>query len=158
MNPSDIQKKVRELGYDVVTDKKEFVITGMTCAACSTRIEKGLNKMDGVVQANVNLALEKATVEFNPSAVSTKELIQKVEKLGYGAMLKVRDEKETVDHRQKEIEKQQGKFIYSLLFFHCHYCGQWLGILVLHPLLGSRCFYESMGADGIGNTCSIYYW
>lgn len=116
MDPSDIQKKVRDLGYDVVTDKKELVLTGMTCAACATRIEKGLNKMDGVLQANVNLALEKASVEFNPSAISTKDLIQKVESLGYGAMVKSdENEKEAVDYRQKEIEKQQGKFIFSAI-------------------------------------------
>ena len=50
MGPADIQKKVRDLGYDVVTEKKELVLTGMTCAACATRIEKGLNKMDGVIR------------------------------------------------------------------------------------------------------------
>ena len=116
MSPSDIHKKVRDLGYDVITDKKELVITGMTCAACSTRIEKGLNKMEGVLQANVNLALEKASVEFNPSAISTKDLIQKVESLGYGAMVKNdENEKEAVDYRQKEIEKQQGKFLFAAI-------------------------------------------
>ena len=88
----------------------------MTCAACATRIEKGLNKMDGVLQANVNLALEKASVEFNPSAISTKDIIQKVENLGYGAMVKSdENEKEAVDYRQKEIEKQTGKFIFSAI-------------------------------------------
>jgi len=107
---------VRDLGYYVITDKKELVITGMTCAACSTRIEKGLNKVDGVLQANVNLALEKASVEFNPSAISTKDLIQKVESLGYGAMVKSdENEKEAVDYRQKEIEKQQGKFLFAAI-------------------------------------------
>lgn len=114
--PSDIQKKVRDLGYDIVTDKKELVITGMTCAACATRIEKGLNKMDGVLKANVNLALEKATVEYNPSVVSTNDLIQKVEALGYGAIVKSdENENDATDHRQKEIEKQQGKFIFSAI-------------------------------------------
>ena len=88
----------------------------MTCAACATRIEKGLNKMDGVLQANVNLALEKASVEFNPSAISPKDLIQKVESLGYGAMVKSdENEKEAVDYRQKEIEKQQGKFLFAAI-------------------------------------------
>ena len=53
----------------------------MTCAACATRIEKGLNKMDGVMNANVNLALEKATVEYNPSDVSLNDIVHKVENL-----------------------------------------------------------------------------
>ena len=116
MGPVDIQNKIRDLGYDVVTEKQELDITGMTCAACSNRIEKGLNKMDGVIQANVNLALEKATVEYNPSAISVKELVQKVENLGYGAILKSEEKNaEAVDYRQREIEKQQGKFIFSAI-------------------------------------------
>jgi P-type Cu+ transporter len=110
----DIEKKIRDLGYDVVTEKTEFDITGMTCAACSTRIEKGLNKLDGVVKANVNLALEKATVEYNGSALTPSDIIKKVEKLGYGAHIK-EDEKETSDHRQQEIKKQSGKFIFSAI-------------------------------------------
>ncbi|WP_045519393.1 heavy metal translocating P-type ATPase [Neobacillus niacini] len=116
MGPADIQKKVRALGYDVVTSKAEFDVTGMTCAACSTRIEKGLNKMEGVVHATVNLALEKATVEFNPSILSPKNMIQRIEKLGYGAIEKKEDNKEeAVDYRLKEIEKQQGKFVFSVI-------------------------------------------
>ena len=116
MGPPDIQKKVRDLGYDVITEKKELVLTGMTCAACATRIEKGLKKSDGVMNANVNLALEKASVEYNPSEVSPQDLIQTVEKLGYGAMVKSEEnEKEAVDYRIKEIEKQQGKFIFSMI-------------------------------------------
>jgi P-type Cu+ transporter len=116
MSPTAITNKVRDLGYDVITDTQELEITGMTCAACSTRIEKGLNKMDGVLGANVNLALERATVEYNPTAISAKDLIKKVENLGYGAMVKSEEnKKEAVDYRQKEIEKQQGKFIFAAI-------------------------------------------
>lgn len=116
MGPAEIQKKVQDLGYDVITEKAELVLTGMTCAACATRIEKGLNKLDGVIHANVNLALERASIEYNPSVVATKDMIEKVDKLGYGATVKTNDnEKETVDQRLKEIENQQGKFIFSLI-------------------------------------------
>ena len=45
--------------------ENQFQITGMTCAACANRIEKGLNKMDGVQEANVNLALEKSIIKYN---------------------------------------------------------------------------------------------
>jgi P-type Cu+ transporter len=116
MSPNDIQQKIRDLGYDVVTNKVELDITGMTCAACSTRVEKGLNKLDGVLVANVNLALEKATVEYNPSVLAPKDMIARVEKLGYGANIKSdENEQETVDKRLKDIETQQGKFIFSLI-------------------------------------------
>ncbi|WP_281275622.1 heavy metal translocating P-type ATPase [Bacillus yapensis] len=114
INVEAIQKKVRDLGYDVVTEKAEFDITGMTCAACSARIEKGLNKLEGVTIANVNLALEKATVEYNPTELSTTDIIKKVQALGYGARTKDPG-KESVDHREKEIKKQTVKFIFSVL-------------------------------------------
>src|SRR5690554_4969998 len=68
-----IQQKIIDLGYGVVTEKEEFHITGMTCAACSARVEKGLNKLDGVMKANVNLALETATVEFNPAQIERSD-------------------------------------------------------------------------------------
>src|SRR5690606_17537786 len=103
-----------DLGYGVVKQKAEFDITGMTCAACATRIEKGLNKMDGVATANVNLALEKATIEFNPSELTIADIIAKVEKLGYGAHQK-QENKEQIDHREKAIKDQQRKFIISAL-------------------------------------------
>ncbi|MFJ5716486.1 heavy metal translocating P-type ATPase [Neobacillus sp. NPDC093127] len=114
INVDDIEKKIRDLGYDVVMEKAEFDITGMTCAACATRIEKGLNKLDGVVKANVNLALEKATVEFNGSMLTNNDVIKKVESLGYKAQIK-EESKETSDHRQKEIAKQSKKFIFSAI-------------------------------------------
>ena len=50
----------------------------MTCAACSARIEKGLNKLDGVMKANVNLALEKATVEYNGAVLIQVKLLKKL--------------------------------------------------------------------------------
>lgn len=86
----------------------------MTCAACATRIEKGLNKMDGISKANVNLALENATVEYDPSQTSPIDIIQRVEKLGYGAIIKD-DNKSSVDYRHKEIQKQKRKFIFSVI-------------------------------------------
>lgn len=95
-------------------EKKEFTITGMTCASCATRIEKGLNKIEGVSLANVNLALEKATIEFNPNQVSVVDIVQRVEKLGYGAHIK-ENEKDTVDYREQAIQKQKSKFIISAI-------------------------------------------
>ncbi|MGP7816424.1 heavy metal translocating P-type ATPase [Niallia sp. 01092] len=116
LTAKDIQAKVEGLGYGVVQDKAELAITGMTCAACATRIEKGLKKLEGVNEANVNLALEKATVEYNPSIISTKEIIGKVDKLGYGASIKnEKNEEEVNDYRQNELKKQQRKFIVSLI-------------------------------------------
>ncbi|MDQ0111115.1 Cu+-exporting ATPase [Paenibacillus harenae] len=61
-----------------------FQITGMTCAACANRIEKGLNKLDGVSSANVNFALEKASVTYDSKVVGIDKLEESISKLGYG--------------------------------------------------------------------------
>ena len=59
-------------------------ITGMTCAACANRIEKGLNKMEGVQEATVNLALEKSVITYDADKVGISDLEKKIENLGYG--------------------------------------------------------------------------
>lgn len=119
-NPNVVQidefkKKINDLGYDVVEEKVELNIIGMTCAACATRIEKGLNKIEGVTKANVNLALESATVEYNPSQTGLNDMLQRVEKLGYKATLKDDQKEDLVDMKAKELETQQGKFLFSLI-------------------------------------------
>ncbi len=70
--------------------KREFVrlaITGMTCANCSGRIERVLGKRKGVLRANVNFASEKGTFEYDPELITVAEIIERVEKTGFGAVL-----------------------------------------------------------------------
>ena len=68
------------------TERVELPITGMTCASCANRIERKLNKLDGV-SATVNYATEKATVEFDPESVEPDRLVEAVEAAGYQASL-----------------------------------------------------------------------
>ncbi len=67
-------------------DQLDLELTGMTCAACANRIEKKLNRLDGVT-ATVNYATEKATVHFDSGHVSADQLVEAVESIGYGAHL-----------------------------------------------------------------------
>lgn len=62
-------------------------ITGMTCATCSNRIEKALGKKEGVISGTVNLATEKARVEFDSEKLSREDVIQIIIKAGFGASL-----------------------------------------------------------------------
>ena len=64
----------------------ELPITGMTCASCAARIEKRLNRLDGV-EASVNYATETAAVDFDPAAVAPERLVEAIEQVGYGARL-----------------------------------------------------------------------
>ncbi|WP_141579551.1 cation-translocating P-type ATPase [Actinomadura sp. WMMA1423] len=73
------------MSTDAVSGRIELAIGGMTCASCANRIERKLNKMEGVT-ATVNYATEKARVEFG-EGVSPEELVATVEKAGYSAAL-----------------------------------------------------------------------
>ena len=81
-----IEEAVRKAGYGVeeaVHGKVTIPIGGMTCAACAARIEKQLKKTDGVIEANVNYATEKATVTFDTSLARLSDLKKAIAKAGY---------------------------------------------------------------------------
>ena len=64
---------------------KEIIkISGMSCAACAARVEKGLQGLAGVRQATVNLALEQATVEYDDQVVNREKFVETIKNLGYG--------------------------------------------------------------------------
>ncbi|MDH4143541.1 MAG: heavy metal translocating P-type ATPase [Acidimicrobiia bacterium] len=73
-------------GTTADADRVEFAVTGMTCAACAARVEKKLNRIDGV-DATVNYATERAQVRYDPGRVSPADLVAAVEATGYGARL-----------------------------------------------------------------------
>jgi P-type Cu+ transporter len=61
----------------------QLPVEGMTCASCVSRIERGLNKLEGVDEASVNLATEKATVTYDPAVLRPADLVGQVRELGY---------------------------------------------------------------------------
>src|SRR5437868_13310622 len=66
-----------------------LALEGMTCASCAMRVEKGLKKVPGVRDANVNLATELATIIYEPTQTNLEQMVQKVETVGYKAMPQV---------------------------------------------------------------------
>ena len=92
--------------------KKELMkITGMKCASCSSRIEKSMNKLNGVKEASVNLATESLKINYNENILGREEIKKEVDKLGF----KVR---ENVDDNMKEDESKKllHRFILSAIF------------------------------------------
>ncbi len=85
--PQQLVEAVTKAGFSVPEDQVEMSIAGMTCAACSTRLEKVLGKVSGVGQASVNLATERASVRFPAGIVAAADLILAVQKAGFTAQL-----------------------------------------------------------------------
>src|SRR6266699_417342 len=63
-----------------------LALEGMTCASCAMRVEKGLKKVPGVADAQVNLATEQATITYDPGQTEPSQMMQKVEAVGYKAV------------------------------------------------------------------------
>jgi len=98
---------------------QKFEVTGMTCSACSARIEKNINKTDGVIEASVNLLTNSMIVKYDESVLSVDEIIKVVENTGYGAS-PVQDKKKEVKSQAKddksEIREMKKRVIISLIF------------------------------------------
>ena len=122
INSELIKETVSKAGYELIDEIKDKEITipiqGMTCAACASRIEKVVLKLDGVSQASVNFATEKLTTKYNPQKVRISQIKQTIIKAGYKPQ-----EIETraiVDEdklrKEKEIKNLWRKFIISAVF------------------------------------------
>ncbi|MDK2990859.1 MAG: P-type Cu+ transporter [Clostridiales bacterium] len=112
----NLVKAVRDAGYDVIMDKVQLRLKGMSCAACAAAIEKALNRLDGVYHASVNFAAEKATVEYDSSVVSVRDMIKAVEDVGYEAERadEVSSDREQAE-REKEIRDRKRMLILSVI-------------------------------------------
>jgi Cu+-exporting ATPase len=109
----DIQEKIEKLGYGVATEKVMLDIEGMTCAACAARIEKGLQRMEGVERATVNLATNSAVVEYKEGILSIEEILEKIKKLGYKGQ--VRKEEESTGFKEEQLKQKQRQLMISIV-------------------------------------------
>jgi Cu+-exporting ATPase len=118
VNKQKMEQVVSKLGYSVIPDdntkNKSTVlnIAGMSCAACSARIEKKLSKLEGISKANVNLTTEKATVEYDFSKIRVSEMIKAIDSLGYKAE---KSEEITWDREKEQREKEIKKLKITLI-------------------------------------------
>ncbi|HOF94178.1 MAG TPA: heavy metal translocating P-type ATPase [Clostridia bacterium] len=118
---SDICKTVENAGYtckvQAETANVVIPIEGMTCAACSQRVEKVLSKLEGVKQVSVNLATEKAAVEYDPEVVKLSAIKLSIEKAGYiPKTIENTDVDEDRQQKEKEIRAMKVKFIVAASF------------------------------------------
>ncbi len=126
--------KIARAGYEIPTATMELPLLGMSCANCADTIERRLNKVEGVTNAQVNYASEKATVAYVAGAVSRADLVAAVRQAGYDVVeMVVGDGDAGIQDaealaRQAEINRQNRRF--------------WIGVAFSLPL-----FLLSMGRD-----------
>ncbi len=131
-------KKVENLGYGAKVEKVLLPIQGMTCASCVSKVERALRSVKGVLQVSVNLATERASVEYIPEEVTIRDLKKVVQEAGY-QVLEVKEEdiveKERIA-REAELSKLKWKFIIGailltpilLLMYGASLFEKWIGL------------------------------
>ena len=108
----------------IVLKKAVFDITGMSCAACSSRIEKAVSGMDGALQVSVNLLKNSMTVSYDENRLYPAAIIKKVEDTGYGASLRggqqgrpaAGDKPGAADGAKQAMAAMKRRLIVSLIF------------------------------------------
>ncbi len=133
----DFINKVKDLGYGTTSAKVELPIQGMTCAACVARVQKALENLDGVLHVNVNLATERAIVEYIPSQIGPREFKRFIKEAGY-EVLQVEQGEDLVEKERREREERYNRL--KRKFF--------TGVGLVIPLM-LLVFWEKLGLSRI---------
>ena len=106
--------------------KEKYNVTGMTCSACSARVEKAVGKLENIGSVSVNLLTNTMQVEYPEDKLNSETIISAVEKAGYGASLinnrkenkkqNLSSEDKPVDNSAKEIEAMKKRLTWSVIF------------------------------------------
>lgn len=114
----DVIQSIHKAGFSVPTELIELDISGMTCAACSSRLERVLSKLSGVEMAAINLATEKAAVTLHSGAVTQEDLILAVAKTGFSATPSITTAQERVQaeaRARQQDRREQNRLVMSAL-------------------------------------------
>jgi Cu+-exporting ATPase len=131
-SPEELVGVIRDAGYGADVRATTFGVTGMTCASCVGRVERALEKVPGVLEASVNLAAEKATVEYITGEVEPRDLEKAIEGAGYGV---VREEGESSaeNAHEREYRKVRGDFLLAAVLTVLILLGSLPHMLGFHP-------------------------
>ncbi len=132
VQPGDLVRAVRELGYEARVETVTLSVQGMSCAACVRRVQTALSKVPGVMEASVNFAAERATVQFASGAVTVGDLSRAVEGAGYRL---IQAEGEDALQRERGVREAhlgglRRKFT--------------IGVLLLVPIM-ALCYWDHLG-------------
>ncbi len=133
----ELIKSVKDLGYGVSFSKVTIPIHGMTCASCVEKVQKALSSLNGVFSASVNLATEKASVEYIPDQVGMRDFKKAIKSVGY-EIVEVEKGEDIVEKEKRERERDYKKLKRKLLF----------GAALAIPLF-MLVFWEKIGLSAI---------
>jgi P-type Cu+ transporter len=146
--PFDFIDKISGMGYEVPREKATFSIQGMSCASCVNKIQKALNNLDGVIEASINFATEKASIDYIPTLIDISNIKKIVSSLGVYTVFDDEEGKTVLDkekgERDAEVAVLKRKLIFGLVISAIIMLGSFKGLfpflpegllnLISHPL------------------------
>nr|WP_305037671.1 heavy metal translocating P-type ATPase [Meiothermus sp. QL-1] len=146
VSPALLVAKIEEAGYKPLVAELELAITGMTCAACAGRVERALQKTEGVLKASVNLATERASIQYLPALTGPAQLKRAVREAGYGVLEAQRTDVER-EAREREVASLRQAFTFA------YYFSLPLFLLAMLPMLWmpAHMFLHSLAPEGVWN-------
>ena len=123
LGPSCIQE-ISDIGFDAAPipqireDLVQLRIYGMTCSSCTGTVEAGLSAVPGVISVSVSLATETCAVNFDRTLIGPREMVERVEEMGFDAMLSDQQDVTQLQSltRMKEVFEWKSRFLWSLAF------------------------------------------
>lgn len=111
-NIADLEKAITDAGYTVINEKATLKIGGMTCAMCVKTIETALKKLDGILEATVNLGAERAYVTYNPRIITIPEMKSAIEDAGYQYLGVEGEDGEDLEKvsRERDLREKRNRF------------------------------------------------
>ena len=119
--PKQLVQAIRDVGYDVDTERAELEVVGIVCASCVMAIETALKEIPGVIDQSVNPVTAKAVIDYDPSVVTVDKLIQTIRNTGYD-VTEVPETAETARldreraSREREIAQYRNRLIFTIAF------------------------------------------
>lgn len=117
-------QEISDIGFDatLIPPSREDVVQlrvyGMTCSSCTSSVESGLSALPGISSVSISLATESCTIHFDRSIISPREMVERIEELGFSAMLSDQQDATQLQSltRAKEVLEWKRRFVWSLVF------------------------------------------
>ncbi len=129
-----IKHTISQIGYGVATKKSIFPVGGMTCASCVSRVEQALSSVPGVISTNVNLASEKATVDYI-EGTELADLKRAVKEAGYELGSETETLEDVTTAAQRELRGVRNRFIFAAILAASIMALMWAPSFVGKPYL-----------------------
>ncbi|EPQ56627.1 copper P-type ATPase CtaA [Gloeophyllum trabeum ATCC 11539] len=122
--PEKLVNEISDIGFDatVIPPARSDVVTlriyGMTCSSCTSTVETQLSALPGINSVAVSLATETAKVEFDRTLIGPREMVERIEEMGFDAMLSDQEDSTQLKSltRMKEIQEWRSRFQWALTF------------------------------------------